>query len=111
MKITIRAKALDLTPDLEDYAREKINRLEKFLPTVIESWVELVEDTSMKSGKKFRTEVQIKMPRESIRADVEAHDIFESIDLVIPKLKKRIERIKSYRDRPRRGRGIKGVRE
>lgn len=111
MKITIRAKGIKLTSDLEQYAREKVNKLDKFLGDVIESWVELVEDKSMKSGKKFRVEVQIKLPRDSIRADVKAMNILEAIDLVIPKLKKGIEKINAYKERPRRGRGIKGVRE
>lgn len=111
MKITLLAKKIELTDDIRSYVDKKIGKLDKYIKNVIESWVELAEDKSMKSGKKFRAEVQIKLPRESIRADVEAMNIFEAIDLVVPKLKKRIEKIKGYKERPRKGRGIKGVRE
>jgi len=111
MKITLLAKKINLTNDIKDYVDKKIGKLEKYLNNVIECWVELAEDKSVKSGKKFRAEVQIKLPRESIRADVEAMNIFEAIDLVVPKLKKRMEKVKSYKERPRRGRGIKGIRE
>jgi len=111
MKITFRAKGIKLTPQLEDYTREKISKLEKYLGEVIEAWVELIKDRSQRSGKKFQAEVQIKLPKGSLRADETTTDIFAAIDLVLPKLKKEIERYKDRKKLPRRKRGIKGLRE
>jgi len=104
MKITIYHKKIELTDKLYDYVQEKIGNLEQYIDNVIECFVELDEDTSMKSGKKFRCEVQMKVPRSSIRAEEIAYDIFEAVDLVIPKLTKQIEKYKRPGDFPR---GIK----
>ncbi|MFA6296719.1 MAG: ribosome-associated translation inhibitor RaiA [Patescibacteria group bacterium] len=106
MKITIYHKKIELTDKLYDYVQEKVGGLEQYIDNVIECFVELDEDTSMKSGKKFRCEVQMKVPRSSIRAEEIAYDIFEAIDLVIPKLTKQIEKYKGTRSHPR---GIKSL--
>lgn len=101
MKITIYHKKIELTDKLYDYVQEKVGGLEQYIDNVIECFVELDEDISMKSGKKFRCEVQMKIPRSSIRAEEIAYDIFEAIDLVIPKLTKQIEKYKKPGDFPR----------
>ena len=106
MKISIYCKKIKLTDKLYDYVNEKIGSLEHYIDNVIECWVELDEDLAQKSGKKYRCEVQMKVPRGSIRAVETAYDIFETIDLVVPKLTKQIEKYK----RPGEfGRGIKGL--
>lgn len=101
MKITIYTKKIDLTDKLYDYVQAKIGGLEHYIDNVIECFVELDEDMSMKSGKKFRCEVQMKVPRSSIRAEETAYDIFEAIDLIVPKLTKQIEKYKKPGDFPR----------
>ncbi len=106
MKITIYHKKIELTDKLYAYVQEKVGGLEQYIDNVIECFVELDEDTSMKSGKKFRCEVQMKIPRSSIRAEEIAYDIFEAIDLIIPKLTKQIER---YKDNQEHKRGIREV--
>ena len=104
MKIAIYHKKIELTDKLYDYVQEKVGGLEQYIDNVIECFVELDEDTSMKSGEKFRCEVQMKVPRSSIRAEETAFDIFEAVDLVIPKLTKQIEKYKRPGEFPR---GIK----
>lgn len=105
MKITIYAKKIKLTDKLHDYVQEKIGGLDHYINNVIECWVELDEDTAQKSGKKFRCEVQMKLPKGSIRAVEVGYDIFGSVDLVMPKLMKQIEKYKRTRTHAR------GIRE
>lgn len=111
MKITIYGKKIKLTEDLKEYVLKKIGGLDKYLDNTIESWVELDEDLSQRSGKKYRAEVQIKLPRRSLRAVETTTDIHAAIDLVLPKLKKEIEKYKSWRNEAKHKRGVKGLRE
>lgn len=111
MKITIYAKEIKLTSELEDYVNQKIGGLKHIIDDVIETWVELDEKTSERSGNKYRCEVQMRMPRFSIRAVETTTDIHAAIDLVIPKLKKQIERFKSKHEELRTKRGIKKLRD
>jgi len=105
MKITIYAKKIKLTNELYEYVHQKIGALENYIDNVIECFVELDENKSKSSGKKFRCEVQMKVPKGSIRAEEIGFDIFETIDLVIPKLTKQIEKYK------RPGEFARGIRE
>lgn len=91
MKITIKATNTELTDALRDYAEEKINALEKYIPRVKHAKVELEVDKRHQSGDIYRCEVMIFVPRELLRAEERASDMYAAIDLVIPKLKKQIE--------------------
>lgn len=95
MKITIYAKKIKITPQLRNYLEEKLNKLDRYLSNIIEAWVEVDEDLSQQGGNKYRTEVQLRIPKDSIRAQHTGTDIYETIDLVIPKLKKQIEKYKT----------------
>ncbi len=104
MKISIYCKKIKLTDKLYDYVHQKVGALEHYIDNVIECWGELDEDMAQKSGQKYRCEVQMKVPHGSIRAVKIGYDIFEAIDLVIPKLTKQIEK---YKRSGEFGRGVK----
>ena len=108
MKISIYCKKIKLTDKLYDYVNQKIGGLDHYIDNVIECWVELDEDLAQESGKKFRCEAQMKVPRGSIRAVETGYDIFGAIDLVIPKLTKQIEK---YKRAGEFGRGVKDIKE
>lgn len=107
MKITIYSKKIKQTKEIEEYIEQKIGKFEKFLKNIIESWVEIDEDTSQRGGNKFRIEVQMRVPNFSIRACETTADIFTAIDLVVPRLKKQIEEYRTRFIKTKRGIGIK----
>lgn len=126
MKIVIRTKNLKLTPDLEKYIEEKLNRLEKFVsifqnekyydhffskgkPTV-EAWVEIRKDTlHHQKGHLFWAECQIRFPKKSVRATC----LSENLKMAINEVKEELEReFKEYKEKiisltKRRARALK----
>jgi len=94
MKITFYAKNIKLTYDLEDYARAKINALEHYFKRALEAKVELDYASGQRTGPVYRIEINIRAPKQILRAEHTSSDIHEAIDLVVPKLKKEIERYK-----------------
>ena len=116
MKIVIKAKNLELTRPLEDFINEKINSIEKFLESFfkkekyydhffgkgkprVEAWVEIEKTTRHhKKGPYFRAEVQMYLPKHSIRAEAEREDLKTAIVEVKDELQ--VE-LKKYKERAR----------
>lgn len=105
MKIQVRGDHhLEVTDALKDYAVKKIGRLEKFFdrPESVEVQVTL-------SVKKDTHTVEVTMPLGGIilRAEEKSPDMYASIDLVVEKLEKQINKHKSKLNRRFRQEGIR----
>jgi putative sigma-54 modulation protein len=108
MKISFYTKSADLNDKIKSYATEKISKIEKYLDNIGEVKVELQEDTSMNSGPKYWCEVMIDLPKETIMAHKKGESLESAIDMIMPRIKKQIERYKGkYLDHKNR----KGIRE
>jgi len=97
MNISIRAKNLQLVPELKIYAEEKISQaVERFLKEYkkpVDVSVELIRVTKHhQKGKIFRTEVQINLHGQRIVAEASGESIEESIDEVKDELEKEIRK-------------------
>ncbi len=95
MKIVIKGTNTDLSPSLKEYVFEKVGQLEKYIKRVVEADVELEVDKKHRTGEIFRAEVMLYVPRDVLRASEQATDMYAAIDLVMPKLKKQIEKYKA----------------
>ncbi len=108
MKISFYTKSVDLNDKIKDYAREKIGKIEKYLDNVGEVKIELQEDKSMNSGPKFWCEVMVDLPKGKLMAHKKGESLEQAIDMIMPRLKKQIEKYKGkYKNR----KSVKGVRE
>ncbi|MBI2984479.1 MAG: ribosome-associated translation inhibitor RaiA [Candidatus Kerfeldbacteria bacterium] len=94
--ITISAKDFKLTPALKSYVNDKLGRLARLSPSIERIGVELDVDRHHHQGRNFRVEVWIYLPRRTIAAGLKAEDMRAAIDLVCPRLERRIVR---YKDR------------
>jgi putative sigma-54 modulation protein len=108
MKISFYTKSADLNDKIKDYAREKIGKIERYLDNVGEVKIELQEDKSMNSGPKYWCEVMMDLPKETIMAHKKGESLEQAIDMIIPRLKKQIER---YKGKYMNHKNIKGIRE
>ncbi|NQU99978.1 MAG: ribosome-associated translation inhibitor RaiA [Parcubacteria group bacterium] len=108
MKISFYTKSADLNDKIKDYAREKIGKIETYLDDVREVKIELQEDKSMNSGPKFWCEVMVDLPKGRLMAHKKGESLEQAIDMIMPRLKKQIEKYKGkYKNR----KSVKGVRE
>ncbi len=86
---------MELTESLKNYTEEKIGSLTKFFDGIMEARVELqVSKNKNKSDDKFRCEVNLYVPRDLIRATENASEMHAAIDLVMPKLRRSIDKYK-----------------
>jgi len=90
MKVNVSGKNLNVTQALKDYAEKKVGRLERFFDADVEAQVTL-------SVEKERHIVEVTMPINGIllRGETETNDMYSSIDLVVDKLEKQIEKYKT----------------
>jgi putative sigma-54 modulation protein len=97
MNIDFKSTNFELTKAIKAYAQDKVSGLEKF-GEVLDARVELERDRKHTSGNVFRAEVTLNVKGKMIRADAVSEDMYASIDLVIPKLKEQISKLKKKRD-------------
>ena len=94
MNIVIKGTNLELTQALKDYVNEKIGHLEHYSTEMLGARVELETSTHHQKGF-FRCEVNLDMPHmQVLRAESTGDDLYASIDLVVPKLKTELDRLK-----------------
>lgn len=90
MKITVRGKGTQVTNALKEYVEKRIGRLDKFFIENTEAQVTLTVE-------KDRHVVEVTIPVNGyiIRGEEETGDMYASIDLVVDKLEKQIEKYKT----------------
>ncbi len=90
MKITISGKNFTVTKALREYTEKKVGKLEKFFEGDIEAQVTL-------SVEKDRHIVEVTMPINGmlLRGETETQDMYSSVDVVVDKLEKQIEKYKT----------------
>jgi len=112
MKIVIKATNIELNQALKDYIEEKINDLERFLEVFeeetyyngffgkgkprVEAWVEVGRTTfHHQKGQVFRAEVQMHLPKKSIRAEAIADDLKLAVVEVKDELQRQLKKYKN----------------
>jgi len=90
MKDNVSGKNINVTQALKDYAEKKVGKLERFFDAEVEAQVTL-------SVEKDRHIVEVTMPLNGmlLRGETETSDMYSSIDLVVDKLEKQIEKYKT----------------
>jgi len=108
MKVIVRGRNVDVTDALKDYVEKRVGKLSKFLDGANEATVALtVEGVSRNEGASHRVEVTIPFNGMILRGEEASADMYSSVDLVVEKLEKQIERYKGKLSR-RRGAEQKG---
>jgi len=95
-----------LSQSVRDYAQKQIDKLQKYLRPENKVHLELGAETKSRDGFRYRAEITI-MPKSEIYADAYGHDLFEAIDLLMPKVKEQLMKNKDKRVSERRRDGAK----
>ena len=91
MRIVVKGKNIALTPALHRYVEKKIGKISRYFDNVIEA-------TATLSVEKERHIVEVTVPLNGgmiLRAEEETFDMYASIDLVVEKLERQIEKYKT----------------
>ena len=92
MAITVRGKNIDVTPALKDYVAKRVGKITKYF-----DGASMGEITAILTVSKGRHIVEVTVPINGIllRGEEATPDMYTSIDLVIEKLEKQIEKYKT----------------
>ena len=99
--IKIKTTGLELTPAIEDYARRKINMLERFLAHHAKESGELIFDVEIgkttehhRKGDVFRAEINFSAGGARLRSEAEKDDLYAAIDEAKDEMQEELQRDK-----------------
>lgn len=102
----LKATNLELTDSIRNYVQEKVDMLEKFLgrTAVVNCDVELGKSVGgQNKGEIYRAEINLRIPREILRVEKSASDLYKAIDKMKDHLEEVIiSRREKLRDQKRR---------
>lgn len=90
MAIAVRGKNIDITPALKDYVEKRVGKITKYFETLGDISVVL----TVTKGRHI-VEVTVPINGMLLRGEESTTDMYTSIDLVIEKLEKQIEKYKT----------------
>lgn len=103
IKVNTFVRNLELSERLNDYVEKKISKLDKYLDTLEEARVDLAyAETARSSGDRQVAQITLLGKGVMLRAEERTDDIYASVDAVVEKLMRQIDR---YKGKRRRGRG------
>lgn len=102
MKLEIRGKNIEITEALREYAEKRLAKLEKFIEDLDQAQITLSVE-----GDTHKVEVTIPLNGVLLRGEEKSPDMYSSIDLVVDKLEKQIDKHKTKIYRKYRGAGLK----
>ena len=103
MEPTIFVRNVALTPRLRQYVDKKMERLDRYMPNLMELRVDLSEQNARNANERQVAQVTVRDTRGAIiRAEERHSDIFAAIDLVVDKLSRQMKRYSGKRLRNRR---------
>jgi putative sigma-54 modulation protein len=103
MELTIKGKNVEITDRLEQYVDQKIGKLDRYLPSITEIWVELSTEGARAAQDRQVCQVTVRANGTILRAEERSDDMFTSIDTVLDKMYRQIARYKGKRKNRWRG--------
>ena len=107
MDLLIHSRNMELTDRLRDYIEKKTMRLDRYMPNLTEVRVDLAEENARSAVERQVAQITIRDERGTIlRAEEHSNDMFASVDAVVDKLYRQINRYRGKRQRKRRRAGV-----
>ncbi len=103
MEVTIHGRNLEITPRLKQYVERKVSRLDRYLNDIGQVRVDLAVENTRSAADSQVAQFTVRSKRAILRAEERTDDIFASIDAVMDKLHRQIERYKGKRYQRTRG--------
>ncbi len=102
MEILIHSHNMEITDRLRDYVNKKTQRLDRYMPGIRELNVDLAEENTKSAVERYVAQMTLRDERGTIlRAEERTNDMFSSVDAVVDKLYRQINR---YRGKKRSNR-------
>lgn len=101
MDVTVQGKDIKITTILEEYAKKKVSRLDRYLPHISTVRVDLAHEHTRRGEDRVTAQITVYHERGAIlRAEERiTGDANKAIDLAVDKMYRQIQRFKSKRSR------------
>ncbi|MBN1316354.1 MAG: ribosome-associated translation inhibitor RaiA [Anaerolineales bacterium] len=104
MDLFVSGRNIEITQRLDDYARQKVGKLDRYLPSITTARMDLSVENAKSAADRQVAQLTIRSDRGVIlRAEERTGDMFASIDAVMDKMYRQIARYKGKRQKARRG--------
>ncbi|MDA9359728.1 ribosome-associated translation inhibitor RaiA [bacterium] len=95
MDVRLSAKRTELTPRLEQYTTEKVERLDRFVEGLDHSDVHFVEEVNPRIANRVMCEITVEGHGHHVRAKHTAPDPFAAVDGTVDKLERQLRKLKT----------------
>jgi putative sigma-54 modulation protein len=90
MKLIITTHNIDLTGAIENYVRDRLEKLDHYDPQIIDARVILEHDHARIPKKQFKCAVRLSIPGRDLFAEDTESDLYKAIDKVAKKIEQQI---------------------
>ena len=94
MELLITSKNTELSPEVRRYVERKLGKLNRHLPNIIESKVEIFEEKTRSPQQRFVVQVTVDSSGTLLRGEERGEDLFTAIDKVAAIMERQAERFK-----------------
>jgi putative sigma-54 modulation protein len=102
LKVDLFGRNLEVTPRITEYVTKKISKLDRFLPDIEETRVDLAYNKSARNvADRQVAQITIHGKGYTLRTEEGAEDIFAAFDTAMEKLQRQVERFKGKRQHGR----------
>ena len=102
-ELDIQARNMEVTDRINDYIIKKASKLDRFLPAIEETRVELSYEKSARSASdRHIAQITVRGKNLLLRSEERAEDVFAAFDTALDKIQRQIDR---YKGKKYRGRG------
>ena len=102
MNLTVHGRNVAVSDRIQEYVEKKVGRLDKFLPQIREARAELVRSETRASSDRYTAQLTIWTSGRILRAEESSEDLFASVDAIVDKMYRQIERLKGRRFKSKR---------
>lgn len=97
MAVSIFARNMEVTPRLSEYVERKVEKLDRYLPSIEETRVDLRVENTRSAAHSQVAQLTVRVRGTILRAEERTNDMFASIDAVLDKMYRQIARFKGKR--------------
>ena len=102
MNLTVHGRNVAVSDRIQEYVEKKVGRLDKFLPQIREARAELVRSETRAASDRYTAQLTIWTSGRILRAEESSEDLFASVDAIVDKMYRQIERLKGRRVKSKR---------
>ena len=97
MKVIVQGRNLQVTDRLREYVEDKTNKLDRYLPTITEARMELSTEKTRSAEDRQVAQLTVRIKGVLLRSEERSADMFTSVDMVMDKIRRQIDRYKKKR--------------